>query len=156
LKSSWLNATGTFISKVPHVFIYPWAIDDSYVHTQKYFIIEGTAKMRDDQNAPKYNVANPDFLNWLFIDDGVGNITNPDGVAFRYEVLRLGATMGGGADLFSHAGQISDDLVDVDPNTKWIASCKDYLYGPEDSSDINALFHVYTGDLLLRNTPQPN
>jgi hypothetical protein len=64
--------------------------------------------------------------------------------------------MGGGADLFSHAAQISDDLVDVDLNTKWIASSKDYLYGPEDSRDINALFHVYTGDLLLRNTPQPN
>jgi len=156
LTSSWLSATGEFISKVPHVYIYPWAIDNAYVHTQKYFIIQGTAKMRDDQNAPKYNVGDANFLNWLFIDDGVGNITNPDGVAFRYEVLRLSATMGGGADLFSHAAQISDDLVDVDLNTKWIASCKDYLYGPEDSRDINALFHVYTGDLLLRNTPQPN
>jgi hypothetical protein len=28
-----------------------------------------------------------DFVNWLFVDDGVGNVTNPNGVAFRQEVF---------------------------------------------------------------------
>jgi hypothetical protein len=34
-----------------------------------------------------FPVAPDDFVNWLFIDDGVGNVTNPNGVAFRQEVF---------------------------------------------------------------------
>ena len=26
-------------------------------------------------------------MKWLFIDDGAGNITNPDGVGYRYDII---------------------------------------------------------------------
>jgi hypothetical protein len=147
LKGSWLKATADFIAKMPSAYIFPWAINNEYIYAQKYFLIEGFAKMRDDQNKPEYNLADGDFLNWLFIDDGVGNITNCDGVAFRYEVFRS-KRYGFSDDIFLHAQQISDGIIDVG-DQNWIASCQDYIYGPASSKDLNAQFHVYTGDLIL-------
>jgi len=153
LKGSWLKATAAFIDKMHCAFIYPWGINNDTIYTQKYFIIEGFAKMRDDQNSPNYVLANNAFLNWLFIDDGVGNITNPDGVAFRYEVFRS-KRYGFSDDIFLHAQQISDGIIDA-KDQNWITSCSDYIYGPADSKEINEKFHVYTGDLLIKNLPSP-
>ena len=104
--------------------------------------------MRDDQNKPEYSLANADFLNWLFIDDGFGNITNPDGVAFRYEVFRS-KNYGHGYDIFLHAQQITNDIIDRN-DKNWSSTCLDYIFGPADSSEKNKQFQVYTGDLLLK------
>jgi hypothetical protein len=149
--ASWFKATGDFIGKFPQAYIYPWAMSDTAVYSQKYYIIGGFDKKKDDENKPKFDVANADFLHWLFIDDGVGNITNVDGVAFRYEVFQT-KRMGFANDIFLHAQQISDDIGDQ-PQEKWIKTCADYRYGPESSRVSNAQYHVYTGDMLLKNLP---
>ena len=151
LVESWLKASGDFIAKVPSAYIFPWAINHDTIFTQKYFLIESFDKMKDDGNKPKYNLANADFLNWFFIDDGMGNITNPDGVAFRYTVFRS-KNYGFGDDVFLHAQQITNDIIDV--NESWKTTCLDYIFGPKDSSDTNNKFQVYTGDILLTNIPK--
>jgi len=152
LKQSWRDATADYISRMPSAFIYPWAFDDKTVYTQKYYIIMGFAKMRDNQNKPEYNLASTNFLNWLFIDDGVGTIVNPNGVAFRYDVFRT-KQAGFANDVFLHAQQISDGIMDVQ-NPNWTMSCEDFKYGPANSTDTNKKFSVYTGDILLANAPQ--
>ena len=112
----------------------------------------GFAKMRDNQNKPEYNLASTNFLNWLFIDDGIGTIVNPNGVAFRYDVFRT-KQAGFANDVFLHAQQISDGIMDVQ-NPNWTMSCEDFKYGPANSTDTNKQFRVYTGDILLANAPQ--
>jgi len=148
---SWLKATGDFISAYPAAYVYPWAISNTAIYSQKYYIIQGFDKKKDDENKPKFEVANADFLHWLFIDDGAGNITNVDGVAFRYEVFQT-KRVGFANDIFLHAQQITDDIGDQ-PQEKWIKTCGEYIYGPENSRDVNKQWHVYTGDLLLKNLP---
>jgi hypothetical protein len=34
-----------------------------------------------------FGVANGDFMKWLFIDDGAGNVVNHDGVGYRYDII---------------------------------------------------------------------
>jgi hypothetical protein len=146
---SYLEATGKFIAKFPSAYVFPWAMTNNKVYAQKYFIMEGFQKIKDDSR--DYTLCNGHFLNWLFIDDGVGNITNVDGVAFRYEVLRTGL-IGIPPDIFLHGRQISDTILDQHEN--WIDTSMNYIYGPQSSKDTNQQFHVYTGDLLLKNLPQ--
>jgi hypothetical protein len=50
-----------------------------------------------------FAVADGGFMNWLFIDDGFGNITNPDGVGYREEIVRQWMINGDG---------ISDTITD--------------------------------------------
>ena len=107
--------------------------------------------MRDDQNKPEYNLGSQEFLNWFFIDDGFGNITNINGVAFRYTTFRSG-NYGHGGDIFLHAQQITNDIIDTS-NNNWKTTCLDYIFGPKDSSETNNKFQVYTGDLLIKNLP---
>jgi hypothetical protein len=151
LVKSWLDASSAFVAKMPSAYIFPWAINNDTVYSQKYFLIEGFAKMRDDQNKPEYNLGSPDFLNWFFIDDGFGNITNINGVAFRYTTFRSG-NYGHGGDIFLHAQQITNDIIDTSENN-WKTTCLDYIFGPEDSRELNNKFQVYTGDLLIKNLP---
>jgi len=147
LFKSWITATGDFLAKVPSAYIFPWAINEKTIYTQKYFLIESFDKMKDGGKDPQYNLAHADFLNWFFIADGMGNITNPDGVAFRYTIFRSG-NYGHGNDIFLHAQQITNDIIDV-KDGNWKTTCLDYIFGPKDSSEMNNKFQVYTGDLLL-------
>jgi len=148
LFASWQSATGDFLTRFPSAFIYPWAFTDKLIYTQKYYIVRGFAKLKDDANRPGFNLASDDFLHWLFIDDGAGNIKNVDGVAFRNDVFRT-KRAGFNDDVFLHAQQISDGIFWIEPKI----SCLDYIYGPENSRDINKQWRVYTGDLLLKNLP---
>lgn len=148
-KTSYTEATGKFIGQFPSAYTFPWAMTYDRVYAQKYYIMEGFGKVPfGDYN---YTLCDGRFLHWLFIDDGAGNITNADGVAFRYEVLRTGL-MGFSKDIFDNGHQISDTILDRDE--KWLDSSMNYIYGPQSSKDTNQKFHVYTGDLLLKNLPQ--
>jgi len=148
-KKSYIEATAKFVQQFPSAYVCPWAMINDRVYAQKYYIMQGFGKI--EYSSPDYSLCDGRFLHWLFIDDGVGNITNVDGVAFRYEVLRTGL-MGFSQDIFDNGHQISDGIIDQQEN--WIDTSMNYVYGPESSRDTNQRFHVYTGDLLLKNLPQ--
>jgi len=85
LKTSYLNAVASFIKQFPAAFIYPYSITDSTVKSWRFYIMEGYDKIPSP--SPNYGVANGEFMKWLFIDDGAGNIVNPDGVGYRYDII---------------------------------------------------------------------
>ena len=149
LTGSYLNSIKDFTKKMPSTYIYPWVVTGEKVISQKYFIVMGFAKLRDDQNKPEYTIPDKDFLNWLFIDDGAGNITNPEGVCFRYDALRAKSTLGMKNDVFLHAQQIGDQIENV-VTSNYICGSTQFRYGPADSSDLNKNHHVYAGD--VKNT----
>jgi hypothetical protein len=150
LKENYRKSIGDFVKSFPSAIVFPWEINESKVYSQKYYIVSGFAKLKDDENTPFYTLCDGEFLNWLFIDDGAGNITNVNGVIFRYEAIRT-KNAGFDNDLFLHAQQIGDyNPGQVDSKYSGLT----FAYGPTNSSDINKKFHVYTGDLLLKNLPQ--
>jgi hypothetical protein len=146
LTQSYLNSIKDFTKRMPSTFIYPWAVTEEKIYSQKFFIVMGFSKLRDDQNKPEYTLPETDFLNWLFIDDGAGNITNPEGVCFRYDAMRAKSTLGMQNDIFLHSQQISDQIENI-ITTNLICSSTDFRYGPVDSSDLNKQYHVYAGDV---------
>jgi hypothetical protein len=150
-KGNFLEAMGSFVQNFPSAYVFPWAVSDAKAHWQRYYIMQGFGKLSDDDNNPQYTLCNGEFLKWLFIDDGAGNITNIDGCAFRYEVLRTNNT-GFGEDVFLHGRQISDGVSCPLDSPPYISSL-DYAYGSGNSKDLNKQYHVYTGDLLLKNLP---
>lgn len=153
LKNSFLNAMKCFIDKMPPAFIYPWSIGEESILWQRYYIVLGKPKLKDDANNPSYKVPDRKFLHWLFIDDGFGNIVNPDGVGFRYDILRTQKNLGIN-DIFLHAQQISNDTDKNDSKypkpfaDNIMCSSSDFKYGPPDSAKLNEENHVYTGDLM--------
>jgi len=84
-KESYLNAIKTFIQKFPGAYVYPWGMNETTVKSRRYYIMEGYGKITDPTT--NFGVANGEFLKWLFIDDGAGNVVNPDGVGYRYDLL---------------------------------------------------------------------
>jgi hypothetical protein len=146
LTKSYLCAIKEFTNKMPSTFIYPWAITSDKIYSHKFYIVMGYDKLRDDQNKPQYTLPENKFLNWLFIDDGAGNIINTEGVCFRYDALRAKTTLGMNNDVFLHAQQIIDQTNNINSsNIK--CSSTDFRYGPKESSDLNKQYHVYVGDV---------
>jgi hypothetical protein len=147
LTNSYLTAIKEFTQKMPSTFIYPWTVTSEKIYSQKFFIVMGYDKLRDDQNSPNYTLPENDFLNWLFIDDGAGHITNPEGVCFRYDALRAKSTLGMKNDVFLHAQQIGNEIQNVLSSGGVKCSSTDFRYGPKESSDLNKQYHVYAGDV---------
>jgi hypothetical protein len=85
LKTSYLKAVSSFIRQFPAAYIYPYSITDSTVKSWRFYIMEGYDKIPSPSQ--NFGVANGDFMKWLFIDDGAGNIVNPDGVGYRYDII---------------------------------------------------------------------
>jgi hypothetical protein len=85
LKKSYLHAVSSFIAQFPAAYVYPYSITDTTVLSWRYYIMEGYAKITGPTS--NFGVANGEFMKWLFIDDGAGNITNPDGVGYRYDII---------------------------------------------------------------------
>ncbi len=85
LKKSYLDAVSSFIKQFPAAYIYPYTITDKSVLSWRYYIMEGYDKIPSPST--NFGVANGEFMKWLFIDDGAGNITNPDGVGYRYDII---------------------------------------------------------------------
>ncbi len=157
LKDSYLNAMKEFIQRMPPAMIYPWTITDQSISWQRYYIVLGKPKLRDDANDPNYDVPNNDFMYWLFIDDGFGNIVNPNGVGFRYDILRSRGNLGTESDIFLHGQQIGNEtdvndskyqFVGINLRGNVICSSGDFRYGPKESAQLNQQYHVYTGDLF--------
>jgi hypothetical protein len=67
--------------------------------------MEGLNKYPD--NSTNFGVANGDFMKWLFIDDGFGNIVNGDGIMYRYDFVMSGVMTNGqfipGSNMFPAA-----------------------------------------------------
>jgi hypothetical protein len=85
LKKSYVNSIASFIRQFPASYIYPYSITDSTVKSWRFYIMEGYDKIPSPSQ--NFGVANGDFMKWLFIDDGAGNIVNPDGVGYRYDII---------------------------------------------------------------------
>ena len=155
LVNSYLNAIKLFTRLFPSAYVYPWSIGEKNVLSQRWYIVLGKPKLRDDQNNPFYTLPDNKFLYWLFIDDGVGNIINPDGVMFRYDFLRTQRNLATSCDICLHAQQIADETCKNDAygtlkyTDNIICTSADYRYGPQNSAQLNEANHVYTGDLLI-------
>lgn len=85
LKKSYVNSIASFIRQFPASYIYPYSITDSTVKSWRFYIMEGYDKIPSPSQ--NFGVASGDFMKWLFIDDGAGNIVNPDGVGYRYDII---------------------------------------------------------------------
>ena len=95
MTKSWIDANSSFVKQFPAVYIYPWTVTNVSVYTCRYYIINSYDKIQDggSTNTP---IANGEFMKWLFIDDGFGNVINSDGVMYRYDFLFSGITDNGG------------------------------------------------------------
>ena len=154
LVASFMKAISDFTSKVPSTYVYPWSISDQEVLSQRWYIVLGKEKLKDDKNKPYYTLADTGFLNWLFIDDGAGNIVNPEGVAFRYDILKSKDALKTDSDVYLHAQQIGNDTAKDEYNGQFkhtgnlICTSWDYRYGPLDMAKYNEENHVYVGDIM--------
>jgi hypothetical protein len=95
LKSSYLSAINRFIIGVesksagfPAAFVHPWTVTNKSVYSYRWYIFQGFGKPAS--GTTNYTIANGEFIKWLFIDDGAGNITNENGVIYRYDILTSG------------------------------------------------------------------
>ena len=151
---SYLTGIKNFATVCPSCYVYPWSISDKEVLSQRWYIVLGKPKLKDDKNNPFYTLAEDVFLNWLFIDDGAGNILNPEGVAFRYDVLRTKEALKTNADVYLHAQQIGNQTAKSEYNGavnhtgNLLCESWDYRYGPKDISKYNEDNHVYVGDIM--------
>jgi len=84
-KSSYLNAIKSFVQQFPASYVYPYSLSNSTAISWRYYIMEGYDKISGPTT--NFGVANGEFMKWLFIDDGAGNVTNPDGVGYRYDII---------------------------------------------------------------------
>jgi len=85
--ANFKDAGARFIKGFPAAVIMPQ--DQNYMYNgerqqayRQYYVLT------DYGSSINFAVADGDFMNWLFIDDGFGNITNPDGVGYREEIVR--------------------------------------------------------------------
>jgi hypothetical protein len=88
LKESYIHAMNNFITKCPTSIVYPWTMTDASIYSCRWYIIHGVKKI--DNGSSNFKLANEEFMNWLFIDDGFGNILNPNGVLYRVDLLTSG------------------------------------------------------------------
>lgn len=92
---SWIDANKSFIQQFPAAFTYPWTVTNVSVYSCRFYILNTYDKIPDGGTA-NTPIANGEFMKWLFIDDGFGNIINSDGVMYRYDFLFSGITEYGG------------------------------------------------------------
>ena len=85
--ANFKDAGARFIKGFPAAVIMPQ--DQNYMYNgerqqayRQYYVLT------DYGSSINFAVADGGFMNWLFIDDGFGNITNPDGVGYREEIVR--------------------------------------------------------------------
>ena len=88
LKTSYLNGNNSFITQFPASLIYPWTVTNVSAYSCRWYIMERPSQLTDKSS--NYSIANGDFMKWLFIDDGFGNVINPDGILYRVDFLTSG------------------------------------------------------------------
>jgi len=103
LTKSWIDANNSFVKQFPAAITYPWTITNVSVYSCRFYILNTYDKVPEGGTA-NTPIANGEFMKWLFIDDGFGNIINSDGVMYRYDFLFSGITDNGfyipGANMF--------------------------------------------------------
>lgn len=138
LVKSYVDANNSFINQFPAALIYPWTVTNISVYSCRWYIMEGLNKIPDDSlNTP---VANGDFMKWLFIDDGFGNIVNGDGIMYRFDFVMSGVMTNGqfipGSNMFPAV------------ETMQFTSSDDKYRYPGKST--NKKVKIYVGDILKR------
>ena len=138
LVKSYVDANNSFINQFPAALIYPWTVTNISVYSCRWYIMEGLDKIPDDSlNTP---VANADFMQWLFIDDGFGNIVNGDGIMYRYDFVMSGVM---------HNGQFipGSNMFPAAETMQFTSSDDKYRYPGKNT---NKKVKIYTGDILKR------
>ena len=79
---TFIETAGFFNHSQPQSFIVPWGNQESLYLYGKYYLMQHFTKSKD------WKLAKASLCNWLFIDDGFGNIINPDGCGMREDVVR--------------------------------------------------------------------
>jgi len=138
LKESYLNAITSFISQFPASYIYPYSITDSTVKSWRFYIMEGYDKIPSP--SPNFGVANGEFMKWLFIDDGAGNIVNPDGVGYRYDIICA-------SDILRNRHMIPYET-DYNRNETLILNACDLRYPGKSNSE---LVKIYAGKFVKKD-----
>jgi len=107
---NFMLAITDFTTKFPSAHIGPYTIDKdaNEIRYFKWFCTNGSQALQDgsESGAIDHKICNPapgaenfgladgSFLNWLYIDDGAGNIVNSNGVGYRDDVIRNWMTNG--------------------------------------------------------------
>jgi len=77
---SYVKIMGEFVSKIGAVYILNKNIENKYY----YF----TYFLASSYNNSSWNMVDKSITDWLFIDDGFGNIINPNGCGTREDIFR--------------------------------------------------------------------
>ena len=87
LIKSYTDSINSFIKQFPASFVHPWTITNMSVYSYRWYLTTGPKVYSGNK---QYQIANGDFLEWLFIDDGAGNIINSNGVMYRFDFINSG------------------------------------------------------------------
>ena len=150
LVGSFLNAGNKFIhgdhtkgQEKPGQYaglVYPWLVTDKYIYSQRWYMTNGKVVV----GSPEYALATGGFMYWLFIDDGFGNVINPNGVMYRYDMLRTG--------FFDNGNDIPDDITEYEGEIKIKSSDNKYRY--PGCSDLLSKNRIYTDDFYEYYKPE--
>jgi len=135
LVSSYLHSISQFVAEWPATIIYPWSITNKKKYDFRWYIFEGNGKV--SVYSFHYGVANGEFMKWLFIDDGVGNVINPEGVIYRRDALK--------SEIFSYGKYIIDENI-IDDDEEVIVSSNEWRYSYPGCNQNVTSNRVYTGD----------
>jgi len=136
LTASYLHSMSSFIQQWPACIIAPWCITDKKAYNFRWYITEGNERPGTYQQ--HYGVANGEFMKWLFIDDGAGNVINTEGVLYRNDALTSG--------IFTYGKYIiKDNIIDDDGETVIIKNT-DHIYMYPGCPDTVTSNRVYCGD----------
>ena len=108
IKSSYLFGGNNFITQFPASMIYPWTVTNISIYSCRWYLMERASAVQD--RSPNYGIANGDFVKWLFIDDGFGNVINPDGVLYRVDLFTSGILPNGEWIPAQNAYPISENI----------------------------------------------
>ena len=101
--NNFMLAVKDFTTKFPSAHIGPYTIDkaNNEIRYFKWYVLNGPCIQDGTQSgaidhkiinpppgAENFALATGEFLNWLYIDDGAGNIVNTNGCGYRDDVLR--------------------------------------------------------------------
>ena len=119
LKESYINAIQSFIKQFPSAMVGPWTVTNKKTYSFRWYICQDNSKVTNKN--PYYHIANEEFMQWLFIDDSVGNVVNTEGVLYRNDALASG--------IFNYNNYIpKDNVIDDGEQVLFKSSDTEYLY----------------------------
>jgi chitinase len=135
LNASYLNAMKTFIHQFPAAIVSNWTITNKKCYSFRWYIMEGYDKVGN--GSIHYYIANGEFMKWLFIDDGAGNVVNTEGVIYRHDIIRSG--------VFGYGSYIPADTV-VDSGEQIVLSFNEHKFLYPGCNENITTNRVYTED----------